>query len=341
MMKTRTAVLIVTLFVGVALVAGYTIFSTLQRGVSGDTVRYSATFGNVLGLRVGDDVRMAGIRVGRVDSIELDADRRASVVLRVQSRHQLTTTTKALIRYQNLIGQRYVALAAGERGGDRLPPDGAIPYERTESSFDVSTVLAGFEPLFATLEPDDINSLSQTLVQALQGDGVSLSALVTQAAQLAGTFRDRDEILGQVITNLGGVVEGLANRSGELETLITQTRMLTVDLYEQGTTLATAVEQASGSTSRLADLIARIRPGLAQAQQSAAEGVHLLISNGARLDITAAELPFVLAGLARISGNGAYINSYFCNLDVSLWGVLLPPGMFNQIGGNSQSEVCR
>ncbi|WP_336087307.1 MlaD family protein [Nocardia sp. SSK8] len=341
MMKTRTAVLILTVFVGLALVASYTIFATLQRGVSGDTTRYTATFGNVLGLRVGDDVRMAGIRIGRVDAIELDADRRAEVVLRVQAQHRLTSTTRALIRYQNLIGQRYIALAAGSEAGERLAPDGRIPYENTESSFDVSTVLAGFEPLFATLQPDDINSLSHTLVQALQGDGVSMSALITQAAQLAGTFRDRDEILGQVITNLGGVVEGLAHRSTELETLITQTRTLTVELYEQGTTLATAVEQASGSTARLAGLIARIKPGLAQAQQSANEGVRLLLGNGERLDITAAELPFVLAGLARISGNGTYINSYVCGLDVSLWGVVLPPGTLSQVGGTAHSEVCR
>lgn len=341
MMKTRTAAVILTLFIGLALVATLTIFSALQRGVSGDTARYTATFGNVLGLRVGDDVRMAGVRVGRVDAIELDPDRRAKVTIRIQARQHLTTTTKALIRYQNLIGQRYVALAPGADAGQPLPAGASIPYERTESSFDVSAVLAGFEPLFSALQPDDVNSLSNTLVQALQGDGVSLSALVTQAAALAGTFRNRDEILGQVLTNLDGVVQGLANRSGELETLITQSRTLTTELYAQGKVLENAVDQASGSTSALADLIARIKPGLAHAQQSANAGVNLLLSNGGRLDITAAELPFALAGLARISGNGAYISSYICGLDISLWGVLFPPGLFSQVGGNTHSEVCR
>ncbi|MEU8898813.1 MlaD family protein [Nocardia sp. NPDC048505] len=341
MMRTRTAVLILALFVAMALLATHTILSALNRGVSGDTARYTAIFGSVLGLRVGDDIRMAGVRVGRVDAIELDPERRAKVVLRVQARHRLTTTTKALIRYQNLIGQRYVALAPGTGAAQPLPADATIPYERTESAFDVSTVLAGFEPLFATLQPEDINSLSNTLIQALQGDGVSLSALVTQAAALAATFRDRDEILGEVITNLGGVVDGLAKRSGELETLITQSRTLTAELYAQGEVLKGAVDQASGSTTALADLILRIEPGLARARQSASEGVRLLLSNGARLDRTAAELPFALAGLARISGNGTYISSYICGLDVSLWGVLFPPGLLSQVGGNAHSEVCR
>lgn len=341
MMTMRNAVLSMALFVAVALVAGYTIWSTLQRSVPGETHTYTATFGDVLGLRVGDDVRVAGVRVGRVDEIGLDADREARVVLRVRADQRLTTATKALIRYQNLIGQRYVALAPGDGEGDPLAPGSAIPLARTESSFDVSTLLAGFEPLFSVLQPEEINSLSETLVQALQGDDVSLSALITQAAGLASTFRERDEILGAVITNLTGVVTGLANRSGELETLITQSRTLVTGLYEQGEVLKDAFHRIAGSTDELAALVAQIQPGMARAQRDATTGVELLLSNGARLDRAALELPYVLAGLARISGNGAYINSYICGLDVSLWGVLFPPGVLTQIGGTAHSEVCR
>ncbi|RDI45268.1 MlaD family protein [Nocardia mexicana] len=341
MIKTRTAVHVFSLFVALALIASYTIWSTLQRSVPGDTHRYAATFDNVLGLRTGDDVRMAGVRVGRVDAIDFDPNRKARVQFRIQSRQHLTTATKAAIRYQNLIGQRYVALLPGTGGVDPLPPGGAIPLGRTESSFDVSTLLAGFEPLFSVLQPDDVNSLSETLVQALQGDNVSLSALITQAAGLASTFKQRDDILGAVITNLSGVVAGLANRSGELETLITQSRALVTGLYEQGEALKPAVEQVSASTTQLADLIAQVAPGMAQAQRYATTGVDLLLANGSRLDQAAVELPYVLAGLARISGNGTYINSYVCGLDVSLWGVLFPRGLFSRIGGNAHSEVCR
>ncbi|MFI2477904.1 MlaD family protein [Nocardia xishanensis] len=341
MLRTRNAVISLALFVALAVVASYTIWSTLQRSVPGDTHRYTATFTDVLGLRVGDDVRVAGVRVGRVDEIELDANRQARVTIRVRARQRLTTATEALIRYQNLIGQRYVALAPGDGEGVPLPPGGAIPLEHTESSFDVSTLLAGFEPLFSVLQPEEVNSLSETLVQALQGDGVSLSALITQAAGLASSFQQRDEILGAVITDLSGVVAGLANRSGELETLITQARALVTGLYEQGEALKGAFDQIAASTDRLAALVAEIQPGMARAQQYATTGVALLLSNGAKLDTAAVELPYVLAGLARISGNGAYINSYVCGLDVSLWGVLFPRGVLTQIGGQAHSEVCR
>lgn len=340
-MKTRSATLGFAIFVVASVLATYTIWSTLQRSVPGDTRQYSAVFNDVLGLRVGDDVRVAGVRVGRVDEIGFDPARKARVVLRVRAKQELHTTTRALIRYQNLIGQRYVELAVGTGDARPLTSGATIPLERTESSFDVSTLLAGFEPLFSVLQPEQVNSLSQTLVQALQGDGVSLSALITQSAGLASTFQQRDQILGEVITNLSSVISGLANRSGDLETLIAQSNALVSGLYEQGETLKTAVTQAATSTTALTDLILQVRPGIARAQQSATSGVNLLLSNGARLDQAALELPFVLAGLARISGDGAYINSYICSLDVSLWAVLFPPGLVSQIGGNSHSEVCR
>src|SRR5690606_38951530 len=258
------------------------------------------------GLRVGDDVRMAGVRVGRVDAIELDPQRKARGAFSVQSRQKLYTTTKAQIRHQNLIGQRYIAMAPGDGEGERPTAGGESTLERTESSFAVSTLLAGFEPLFSMLQPDEVNSLSETMVQALQGDGVSLSALITRAASLASTFGERDEILGAVITNLSGVIAGLAHRSHELETLITQSRALVTGLYGQGETSKGAVTQVADPTAAPPDLIGKVAPGMAQAQLDATAGVNLLLSNGARLDRAAVELPDVLAGLARISGNGTY-----------------------------------
>ncbi|CCF65585.1 MCE family protein [Nocardia cyriacigeorgica] len=340
-MKSGKALIGFSLFAVLAVVLTYTIWSTLQRSVSGDTHSYSATFSDVLGVRVGDDVRMAGVRVGRVDSIDFEDDYKARLEFRIQDRQRLTTTTKALVRYQNLIGQRYIALIPGEGDGTVLEPGSYIPLERTEPSFDVSALLSGFEPLFSVLQPDQVNSLSETLIQALQGDGVSLSALITQAAELATTFGARDEILGQVITNLSSVIAGLANRSKELETLITQARSLVEALYTEGESLKSSVDQVATSTDALVGLITQVKPDMARAQDMATSGVALLLLNGAALDQAAIELPNVLNGLARFTSYGAYANAYICRLDVSLWGVLLPPGLFSQVGGESQSEVCR
>ncbi|MGW5112086.1 MlaD family protein [Nocardia sp. NPDC004123] len=340
-MKSGKALAGFSLFAVVAIVLTYTMWSTLQRSVPGRTHDYSAVFSDVLGLRIGDDIRMAGVRVGRVDTIEFTDGYRARVDFRIEDDQHPTTTTKALVRYQNLIGQRYVALMPGKDAGEPMAPGGQIPIERTEPSFDVSSLLSGFEPLFSVLQPDQVNSLSETLIQALQGNGVSLSALVTQSAQLAGTFGQRDEILGQVVGNLSSVISGLAHRSNELETLITQARALTEALYTQGSTLKSSVERVATATNSLVNVLAQVKPGAAAAQTDASAGVALLLLNGASLDKAAVELPDMLNGVARFSSYGAYGNAYLCSLDVSLWGVLLPPGLFNQIGGQSHSEVCR
>jgi phospholipid/cholesterol/gamma-HCH transport system substrate-binding protein len=340
-MKSGRAAIGFGLFAVVAIVLTYTMYSTLQRSVTGATQSYSAIFTDVLGLRAGDDIRMAGVRVGRVDTIDFGDNYQAKVGFRIQSDQHPTTTTKAVVRYQNLIGQRYIALLPGQDPGVPLPPGGQIPIQRTEPSFDVSALLSGFEPLFSVLRPDQVNSLSKTLIQALQGNDVSMSELITQAAQLATTFGQRDRILGDVVTNLSSVITGLAHRSGDLETLITQTRSLMEGLYKQGAALESSVDRVAKSTDALAGLITAVKPGVAAAQDKATSGIALLLTNGASLDKAAVELPNFLNRVAQFSGNGAYGNAYLCTLDVSLWGVLLPPGLFSQIGGNSHSEVCR
>ncbi|MFC9897075.1 MlaD family protein [Nocardia sp. NPDC127579] len=340
-MKSGKALIGFSAFAVVAVALTYTMWSTLQRSVSGPTNDYSAVFTDVLGLRVGDDVRMAGVRVGRVDKIDFTDGYKARVDFRLEDEQHPTDTTKALVRYQNLIGQRYVALLPGEQRGTPLRAGDQIPLERTEPSFDVSALLSGFEPLFSVLQPDQVNSLSETLVQALQGNGVSLSSLIVQAAELAGTFGQRDQILGDVMTNLSSVLEGLAHRSGELETLITQTRSLMEGLYSQGEALKGSVDRIAGATDSLTRIIGTVKPGLARAQDDASAGVALLLLNGAALDRAAVEFPAFLNAIARFSSYGTYGNAYICRLDVSLWGVLLPPGLFSQVGGPAQSEVCR
>ncbi|MBF6169922.1 MlaD family protein [Nocardia blacklockiae] len=340
-MRSGRALIGFSLFAVVAIALTYTIYSTLQRSVPGGTQSYSAVFSDVLGLRVGDDIRMAGVRVGRVDKIDFADGYRARVDFRIEDDQHLTTTTKAMVRYQNLIGQRYIALAPGSEPGTHLGPGGEIPLQHTEPSFDVSALLSGFEPLFSVLQPDQVNSLSETLVQALQGNQVSLSTLITQAAQLATTFGQRDRILGDVVRNLSAVISGMANRSNELETLITQAHSLVEGLYAQGEALKSSVDQVATSTDSLVELIGRVKPGIAQAQDKATTGITLLLLNGASLDKAAVELPDLLNRVAQFSSYGTYGNAYFCSLDVSLWGVLLPPGLFSQVGGSEHTDVCR
>ncbi|WP_107653463.1 MCE family protein [Nocardia suismassiliense] len=337
------------IFALVSILVTVVVWNTLARIVDGDTRTYSATFTDVLGLHEGDDVRMAGVRVGKIEKIELVRDQKlrkqvAKVSFVVQRDQTLYDDTKALVRYQNLIGQRYVALAPGKASGPApLKDNASIPLERTEPSFDVSGLLNGFQPLFQALQPEQVNRLSETFIQALQGDGVSLSAFIMQAAQLATDFQRRDAILADVITNLSGVMAGLAKRGDELETLVTQTRALIGGLYEQGQSLQTSTVQIANATSSLVDMVGHIQPKLQTAQNSTSAALTLLLDNGAKLDQMAIDLPNIISIAGKHTAEGGYANAYLCGLDISLYGVLFPRGFIHNlgIGGKAQSAVCR
>ncbi|MFI9503423.1 MCE family protein [Nocardia sp. NPDC052566] len=341
-MSIRKPLLGFGLFALVSVLVTAVIWNTLARPVSGATNTYTAIFSDVLGLREGDDVRIAGVRIGKVGPVELDRDNNARVTLLVQRDQRLYHNSKALVRYQNLIGRRYIALTRAE-GGDAgpLPAGAEIPLARTEPSFDISTLLNGFQPLFQVLTPQQVNNLSETLIQALQGDGVSLSAFITQAATLAADFRRRDALLGDVIDNLSGVMAGLARRGAELETLVTQTRSLIGGLYEQGQSLQRSTVQIAAATSSLVDMFGKVQPKLRTAQTATRDALTLLLDNGAKLDQAAIDLPAILSDAGRFSSEGAYTKAYVCRLDISLYNVLFPRGLISQIGGNGQSAVCR
>ncbi|MGW5435802.1 MCE family protein [Nocardia asteroides] len=341
-MSIRKPLIGFSIFALVSLLVIVVVWNTLARTVDGDTRKYTAIFTDVLGLRPGDDVRMAGVRVGKVEKIELDGKNDAKVSFIVQSDQTVFDDTKALVRYQNLIGQRYVALTPGEAASPQALKSGSvIPIDRTEPSFDISALLNGFQPLFQALEPAEVNAMSETLIQALQGDGVSLSSFIVQAAQLASDFQRRDAILSDVITNLSGVMAGLAKRGDELETLITQTRALIGGLYDQGQSLQASTATLADATTSLVSMVGKIQPQLSAAQNSTTAALNLLLANGAKLDQAAIDMPSMLADLGRMTSEGTHANAYLCGLDISLYGVLFPRGLFSQIGGTSHSEVCR
>ncbi|MFF4027767.1 MULTISPECIES: MlaD family protein [Nocardia] len=93
------------------------------------------------------------MRVGKVATIALDRNNHAAVTFILQRGETVFGDTRASARYQNLLGQRYVALEPGEGNPAPLPDNGSIPLEQTEQSFDISGLLNGFQPPWPTCSP--------------------------------------------------------------------------------------------------------------------------------------------------------------------------------------------
>lgn len=329
-----------SVFAVVAVLLTYLIWSTLERTVQGKVTDYATMFNDASGLAKGDDVRMAGVRVGRVQDIELD-DGHAKVTFEVQDDQNVYANTRAAIRYQNLIGQRYLALSLdGDTPGAELGK-GSTLHLPGEDSFDVTKLLAGFQPVFDTLTPEQVNALSESLIQTFQGNEVSLSRTLAQIGQVANDMADRDQVLGAVITNLSVVMRELASQGNQVQTLIDSAAKLVENLNGNSAAFGKSIDQIGTTADGFADVLAANRGSLRDAGTAAREATNKLIGQGAKLETMADVLPSFLGHFPLVMMQGAYLNIYACELDIAIGDVLLPPGLITQIGGTQHSVVCR
>src|SRR5262245_43257152 len=260
MMTYRKPLIGLTLFTVLAIVSTWMVFVTLRRDVAGPTNTYSAMFTDVSGLHPGDDVRVAGVRVGRVDHIELTGNL-AKVTFRVQKNQPLSHNTIASVTYQNIIGQRYLGLSPGESGDPTpLADRDQIPLEHTRPSFDIAYLLNGFEPLFTLLDPQKVDDLTAAIVTALQGDSGSILALITQTSALADSLTGPDQIRGDVSTNLDDVTGKMADQAANLQELIRQSRDVMVTLGNRREELLASAASITATVGRLATITANVYP---------------------------------------------------------------------------------
>ncbi|GAA3719718.1 MCE family protein [Gordonia hankookensis] len=344
-MSIRKPLIGLILFLLVSLALTSTVYVTLQRDVSEDTKSYSAVFTDITGLKAGDDVRMAGIRVGRVDSVGLDGTA-ARVSFRVDSDQVVDGSTKASIVYQNIVGQRYVGLSRGEFPHPAPLKGGEIPLAHTEPSFDISALLNGFEPLFSVLDPKQVDNVTEALIRALQGDSSSITTLVAETSSLAESVAGPDQVLGDVISNLSRVVGTFAAQRSSIDTVLVSSRRI----FEQMSAQRDSFIGSLDKTAQVADRASTLARGaLPEAQQMLSRQPGFLghfLANKDEFGYLGFNLPPLLKGLARVTQAGAYIDTYLCNFNVTLVPALstvIPSIVAHATPGGhvTQSPICR
>ncbi|MEV4367789.1 MCE family protein [Nonomuraea sp. NPDC049637] len=284
-------------------------------------VVYHALFTDASGLREGDEVRIAGVRVGRVESVTL-AGVQAEVAFSVRRTTALPRGVVAAVRWRNLVGDRYLTLSTGPGGPGLLPPGARVTD--TRPALDVTALFNGFRPLLNAIRPQDVNKLSWQIVQVLQGEGGTVEALLGHIASLTGTLADRDAVIGRVITNLGAVLGEIAGREHDYDRLLIDLRALIGGLAGDREAIGDSLATLDRLTVVTGDLVRRARPDLRASVRHADGLLKALNARSALVQDTLARAPDRLGRLVRASSYGSWFNFYLCSLTVRSGGVRTP-----------------
>jgi phospholipid/cholesterol/gamma-HCH transport system substrate-binding protein len=332
MSETLSSGLRFLVFAAVTILATAVLAVTIGNYSFTSTQGYKAVFSDAVNLVHGDEVRMAGVRVGSISGVKLYNGDQALVSFTVDKKVTLTSTTQAVIRYRNLIGQRYLALVDGPTGGTTLKAGTTIPLAQTQPALNLNELFNGFQPLLTALSPADVNKLSYELIQVLQGEGPALNALFQQVADLTGTLADHDKLIGDVIDNLDAVLGPLNDRDKNLSALIGNLQRVMTGFADDRNAIGDALPSIDSVAGDTASLLQQARPALRNDIDQLASLTTKLDEPGSRqliqhfLDYE----PFKLQVASAITGYGAFQLFYLCSANF-----ILPDGtetapFFNQ-----------
>ncbi|MFD7653862.1 MCE family protein [Actinosynnema sp. NPDC059797] len=273
---------------------------------------YTARFTDVTALNEGDDVRIAGVRVGQVEEVRVVDRRVAEVEFSLEGDRTLPASVTATIKYRNLVGQRYVALEAGAGDPSPLRPDDVIPLERTRPALDLTVLFNGFKPLFQALNPEDVNQLSEEIVKVLQGEGGTIDSLLRHTASLTTALASRDQVIGEVVDNLNAVLDTVNGRTDQVSELVTTLQELTSGLAGDRQPIGEAISALGDLTDTTAGLLEESRQPLKDDIANLGLVSQTLADHEAVVEGVIKNLPTKLESLARTASYGSWFNFFLC-----------------------------
>lgn len=286
---------------------------------------YSALFTKVSDLQSGAPVRIAGVDVGSIDSVEIynggEGDAAVKVTFDVDAGIRLPADSNAVIRFKNLIGDQYLELESGDRGASGFLPVGAtIAPAHTRSALDLDTLFQGFQPLLQGLDTVQMNQLSVAVVDVLQGKASAVYELIASLSDLFTTLGANDKLISDVITNLDAGLVDVAGNSKRLSSLVTQLEDLISGLSADREPIGASLTKVDALAASAASLLERSRPplrtdvpalhGIAEELNKQTDSLQFIFNNA----------PDAYDRLSRTGSFGAMFNFFLCGLRFKLTG---------------------
>lgn len=320
-MKSLTGPLIKLIVFAVVTVIATSLLALTIANAGGDgDSDFKAVFSDAALLNKGDDVRIAGVRVGQVTDVAVYDRNKAMVSFNV-NRDRLPEGTQIYIRYRNLTGLRYVALEKGAGDPDQtvgtgytFGTDPANPD--THPAVNLTELFNGFKPLFRELSASDVNKLSEQIIKIFQGESGTISQLISSTSELTNAIADKDKVIGELITNLTTVLDTVNRNDDQFTALLDNTEKLVTGLAAQRGSVGSAISSVSNLTAVTASILGPTRPAiqgdiaglksLSDQINARDEDVEQILTN----------LPVKLQKIGRAATFGSWFQFYLCGIDV-------------------------
>ncbi|MBS9534464.1 MCE family protein [Mycobacterium sp. M1] len=281
---------------------------------------YHAKFTNASRLKGGEDVRISGIPVGTVKSVELAPDNTVDVTFDVNKRYQLYTSTRALIRYENLVGDRYLEVASGPGDLVKLPPGGHISDKHTEPALDLDALLGGMRPVLKGLDGTKVNQISGAIIEMLQGQGGALSQMLASTDSFTHTLASHDQLIGDVVNNLNTVLATVDDKSAQFDATVDKLQQLISGLAEGRDAIAGAIGPLGSVETDLTDTLKKTRRPLQGVIENARPLATVLNKRQDELNAVIDPLEENYLRLNALGAYGSFFNIFFCTVSLKFNG---------------------
>jgi phospholipid/cholesterol/gamma-HCH transport system substrate-binding protein len=317
----RSMVIKVSIFAVAMLLVSAALVVVFGQFRFGPEATYHATFIDASRLKAGQKVRIAGVPVGSVRDIKLNRDNTIDVKFGVDRHYQLYSSTRAVVRYENLVGDRYMEITSGPGELRKLPPGGTINAQHTQPALDLDALLGGLKPVLKGLDAKKINVITSAVIELLQGQGGALSNVLANTSAFSSALGQRDQLIGDAITNLNTVLGTIDAKSAQFSTSVDQLQQLITALAKNKDVIADALPHLLRNSRRpLQGILENTRPLATELDDRKAE-----VAN----DIE--QLGEDYLRLSALGAYGSFFNIYFCSVTIKINGpaggdILLPLG---------------
>jgi len=287
----------------------YTSFNTDKLPFIGAGPTYKADFAEGAGLQKMDEVRVAGVKVGKVTGIDLAGDH-VVVQMRVKGA-TLGRLTKAEIRIKTVLGRKYVQLDPA--GDGTLDPSSEIPVSRTTSPFDIAPAFQKLAGTVGNIDGAQLGKAFSTLADDFRDSPKDVRASLDGLSRLSMTIASRDAQLKLLLQKARGVTGTLAARDHDLVSLLKDSDLIFQEVQARREAIHRLLVSTTTLSEQLVALVQENIATLAPALHSLRSVVTVLRNNQDNLDKSIAQLaPFVRL-FANNLGNGRWFDTFVQN----------------------------